>query len=47
LLYVGFKLIVSEWYKIPTSISLGIIIATLVVSILLSLWKDKKDAKDQ
>lgn len=47
LLYVGLKLIVSEWYKIPTSISLGIIVVTLTVSIILSLWKDKKDAAHQ
>lgn len=45
LAYVGVKMIVSDWYKIPTEWSLGIIIATLTISIILSIIKNKQTAK--
>jgi tellurite resistance protein TerC len=43
LLFVGFKLIVSEWYKIPTLFSLSFIIIVLIVSIILSIMKNKSE----
>jgi tellurite resistance protein TerC len=42
LFYVGMKMMLSEWYQIPTEYSLIIILAILTVSILLSLLKKKK-----
>lgn len=45
LAYVGVKMIISDWYKIPTELSLGIIIATLTISIILSIIKNKRTSK--
>lgn len=42
LFYVGVKMIVAEWYHIPTEYSLTLILAILAGSILLSLVKKKK-----
>jgi tellurite resistance protein TerC len=43
LVYVGFKMVISEWYKIPTGISLGIIALVLTIAVLLSLWKTRRE----
>lgn len=45
LFYVGVKMIVSDWYKIPTEISLGIIVVTLSISVILSIIKNKRTSK--
>lgn len=42
LFYVGIKMLISDWYKIPTEVSLIIIIIILTVSILLSVIKKRK-----
>lgn len=42
LFYVGIKMLISDFYKIPTEISLIIIITILTVSILLSLIRKRK-----
>lgn len=42
LFYVGIKMLISDWYKIPTEISLIIIITILTFSILLSLIRKRK-----
>lgn len=42
LFYVGIKMLISDFYKIPTEISLIIIITILTASILLSLIKKKR-----
>lgn len=42
LFYVGIKMLISEYYKIPTEISLFIIVFFLGGSIILSLLKRKK-----
>lgn len=42
LFYVGIKMLISEYVKIPTEISLLIILFFLAGSILLSLWKRNK-----
>ena len=42
LFYVGIKMLISDLYKIPTEISLIIIITILTVSILLSLIRKRK-----
>lgn len=45
LFYVGIKMLVSDFYKIPTEVSLIIILVFLGGSILLSLIKRRKFAK--
>ncbi|MEW6701729.1 MAG: TerC/Alx family metal homeostasis membrane protein [Bacteroidota bacterium] len=42
LAYVGVKMLIVDLYKIPTLLSLGIIILCLVVSIVLSLLRKKE-----
>ena len=37
LFYVGVKMMISEWYHIPTEISLGVILIVLTGSVVLSL----------
>ena len=37
LFYVGLKMIVSEWYHVPTPISLGFIALVLAVTVYTSL----------
>jgi tellurite resistance protein TerC len=42
LFYVGIKMMISEWYHIPTEFSLIVIIALLAGSVILSLMKKQK-----
>jgi tellurite resistance protein TerC len=44
LAFVGVKMIISEWYHIPTPLSLGVIAAVLAGAILLSIRKDRREA---
>ena len=46
LFYVGVKMMISEWYKIPTEYSLAFILLMLVGSIVLSLIFKKKTASN-
>ncbi|MEO8355460.1 MAG: TerC family protein [Chloroflexota bacterium] len=39
LTFVGIKMVIVDFYKIPTGISLGVVAGILTVSILASLWK--------
>ncbi|CEK11116.1 TerC/Alx family metal homeostasis membrane protein [Legionella hackeliae] len=43
LIFVGFKMLIAYWVKIPVFISLGFIIATLIMSILCSLMSSKNN----
>jgi TerC family integral membrane protein len=43
LAFVGVKMIISEWYHIPTYISLGVIAVVLTVAILLSIRRDARE----
>jgi tellurite resistance protein TerC len=43
LAFVGVKMIVAEWYHIPTALSLGVIALVLSVAIWLSIRKDARD----
>ena len=43
--YVGVKMLLSDIYKIPIVISLGVIVGTLALSIIASLVWPKKDKK--
>ena len=40
LVYVGIKMILSNWYHIPTPLSLGFIALVLVVAIVASIRRD-------
>ena len=42
LFYVGIKMMISEWYHIPTEFSLIVILALLAGSVILSLLSKKK-----
>jgi len=46
LFYVGVKMIISEWYHIPTEISLTVILVVLTGSVVLSLIFKKKKSKE-
>jgi len=43
LIYVGVKMLISDFYKIPTEVSLIFIVSCLAISIILSLMFKKKD----
>lgn len=45
LTYVGIKMLASEWYKIPTAISLLIIVAILGIAIIASLIRARRLAQ--
>lgn len=45
LFYVGMKMIISEWYHIPTEYSLAFILVMLIGSVVLSLLFKKKETK--
>jgi tellurite resistance protein TerC len=47
LAFVGIKMIVSEWYKIPTPASLGVVAGILLIAILASVIWGKKEAEDE
>jgi len=47
LAYVGVKMLIADWYKIPTVISLGVIVVTIGGSILVSfLIPEQSEGKD-
>jgi len=43
LAFVGVKMIISEWYHIPTYVSLAVIAVILAVAIIASIKLDRKD----
>jgi len=48
LMFVGVKMLLAEWYKIPIGVSLGVVAALLVLSILISIVLPKaKEESDQ
>ena len=46
LVFVGVKMVLSEVYKIPSAVSLGVIALTLTLSIGLSLWKSRQEERE-
>ncbi|MEZ4815759.1 MAG: TerC family protein [Bdellovibrionota bacterium] len=40
--YVGIKMLIEYWYKIPVPVNLAVILGTLFISILMSFLLDKK-----
>ena len=45
LMFVGTKMLIVEWFKIPVAVSLGVIAAVIGTSILLSLLATRKKLK--
>jgi tellurite resistance protein TerC len=43
LAFVGVKMIIAEWYHMPTYISLSVIIVVVTGAVVASLWADKRD----
>ncbi len=43
LVFVGFKMLLLEWYKMPITVSLGVIAGVLSLSILASLLATRRD----
>ena len=46
LVFIGVKMVIVDFYKIPIGISLGVVAGILTISILASLWKAKKEEKE-
>ena len=46
LIFIGVKMVIVDFYKIPIGISLGVVASILTVSILASLWKAKASESD-
>jgi tellurite resistance protein TerC len=46
LVFVGVKMVVAEWYHPPMWLSLGVIAVVLAISITVSLWADRREAKE-
>lgn len=42
LMFVGIKMLIVEWFKVPVAVSLAVVVAVLGTSILLSLIASKK-----
>lgn len=47
LTFVGVKMVIADFYKIPIGISLGVVAGILTLSILASLWKAKDDSSSK
>lgn len=42
LVFIGTKMLIVEWYKIPVLVSLGIVGLILAASVIISLWHSKR-----
>lgn len=45
LIFIGVKMLIVEWYKIPVLFSLSVVAIILVVSVIASLWYSARNAK--
>lgn len=45
LVYIGFKMVISHWYHLPTALSLGVIAFVLTISIVVSLWVTRREER--
>src|SRR5215216_1873749 len=46
LTFVGVKMVIVDFYKIPVGVSLGVVAGILTISILASLWKARKQESE-
>jgi len=44
LIFIGIKMVIVDWIKIPVLLSLGVVAFLLAVSIFASLWKSKRES---
>lgn len=44
LVFVGLKMVLARWVHLPITLSLGIILGTLVIAVLLSIRKTRREA---
>jgi tellurite resistance protein TerC len=42
LVFVGVKMAVSHWWHVPTAVSLGVIVALLVVAVIASRVRERR-----
>ncbi|KTD41797.1 TerC family protein [Legionella parisiensis] len=47
LVFVGFKMLIAPWFKIPIFIALGIVVITLIFCIVLSIYQTSLIAKNK
>jgi tellurite resistance protein TerC len=47
LVFAGGKILISEWWKMPVALSIGVIATILAVSIGASLWATRRSTSDQ
>ncbi|MFN3987360.1 MAG: TerC family protein [Rhodocyclaceae bacterium] len=42
LMFVGIKMLIADWVKIPVPVSLGVVAALLTLAVAASLWKSRR-----
>jgi tellurite resistance protein TerC len=47
LIFVGTKMVIADFYKIPIGVSLGVVAGILTISILASLWKARNEEAEK
>lgn len=45
LVFVGFKMLLSGWFHVPTLLSLGVIVTTLALAVMMSLRRSAREAR--
>lgn len=45
LIFIGVKMLIVEWYKIPVLFSLSVVATILAISVIASLWYSSRNAK--
>jgi tellurite resistance protein TerC len=43
LVFIGVKMVIVDFYKIPVAVSLAVVASILTISIVASLWKARVD----
>ncbi len=42
LMFIGTKMLIVDWYKIPVLVSLSVVATILLISVIASLWHSKR-----
>jgi tellurite resistance protein TerC len=42
LVFIGTKMLIVDWYKIPVLVSLGVVVSILLISVIASLWHSRR-----
>jgi tellurite resistance protein TerC len=43
LMFVGIKMLIAEYYKIPTGIALGVVLVVLVIAVVASIIRNRRN----